>query len=334
MPAALWLLCCALLPWLVAPAWAHPLAPALLQLHETAPGQYDVLWRTSVTRTQRLDVSPQLPPDCRALGEPEIATEGGDAVVARWRVQCTATGLAGQHLTVQGLAQSGINVIVHLRDREGREVRTLLSPDEPAFTVPTAQVQPPVFAQYFRLGVEHLLAGLDHLLFVAGLLWLVRPLRTLLLTITAFTLGHSLTLAAASLGWVRLPQAWAELGIALSILWLAVEIARPAGSPASSLARRPWAMAAAFGLLHGLGFAGVLGDIGLPQAEIVQALLAFNLGIEAGQLLWVSALLLAAASLRKRGAEQAKPWLQALPVYLVGTLAAYWCWDRLATLLA
>ena len=328
------LLLCASLPWLATTASAHPLAPALLQLQETTPGRYEVLWRTSVTRTQRVDVTPQLPPHCQPLGEPQIATEGGDAVVARWRVQCAASGLTGQPLTVQGLAQSGINVIVHLSDREGRAVRSLLSPDAPTFTVPQPEVQPPVFAQYFQLGVEHLLAGLDHLLFVAGLLWLVRPLRALLLTITAFTLGHSLTLAVASLGLIRVPQAWAELGIALSILWLAVEISRPAGSPVSLLARRPWLMAAAFGLLHGLGFAGVLADVGLPQGEIAAALLAFNLGIEAGQLLWVAGLLLAAWGLQKLGADRAKPWASAVPAYLIGTLAAYWCWDRLITLWA
>lgn len=332
--SCLWLLLSASLAWFAAPASAHPLAPALLQLQETAPGRYAVLWRTSVSRTQRVDVMPQLPPNCRALSEPQIATEGGDAVVARWAVQCAAAGLVGQRLTVQGLTQSGINVIVHILDRNGAEVKQLLSPDQPAFTVPSAEAQPPVFAAYFQLGVEHLLGGLDHLLFVASLLWLVRPLRLRLATITAFTLGHSFTLAAASLGLVHVPQAWAELGIALSLLLLAVEISRSASSPPSRLARWPWLMATTFGLLHGLGFAGALADIGLPQGEIALALLAFNLGIEAGQLLWVFVLLLAVWCWRKLGSGHTRPWMRVLPAYLIGTLAAYWCWDRLIALWA
>ena len=364
--------CAALLLGLLLPALAaaHPLAPALLQLQESAPGHYDVLWRTSVTRAQRLDVAPELPSDCLASGEPQIATEGGDAVVARWQVQC-ASALTGRRIAVQGLAQSGINVIVHIRSASG-VIDALLGPDQTEFVVPEPAAQSPVFGSYLRLGVEHLLGGFDHLLFVAGLLlldlfpkilsaspvsqtarmplWgvptggrrriklsgpgLVRRWRPLLLTITAFTLGHSLTLALASLGLIKVPQAWAELGIALSILLLAVEIARPASVAPSLLRRWPWLMAAGFGLLHGLGFAGVLGETGLPQGAIVQALLAFNLGIELGQLLWVLALLGLAWAGLKLLRNPSETTARVLPAYLIGSLAAYWCWDRLAALWA
>ncbi len=318
--------------WLTDPAQAHPLAPALLQLQESTPAHYDVLWRTSVTRTQSLDVTPELPPDCLATGAPQISTEDGDAVVARWSVQCAAPGLIGRRIAVQGLAQSGINVIVQLLDRDGGVVNTLLSPDQTAFIVPPAAAQRPVFVEYLQLGVEHLLGGLDHLLFVAGLLLLVRGLRPLLFTITAFTLGHSLTLALASLGLIRVPQSLTELGIALSILVLAVEAAKPVGAAPSLLARRPWLVAAGFGLLHGLGFAGALADVGLPSGEIALALLAFNLGIEAAQLLWVAALLAAAWGWRQLRKTPSQTWTRVLPAYLIGALAAYWCWDRLAAL--
>lgn len=313
-------------------ATAHPLAPALLQLQESAPGHYEVLWRTSVTRTQRLDVAPELPADCIAMAEPQIATEGGDAVVARWQVQC-ASALTGQRIAVQGLAQSGINVIVHIRTAAG-VVDALLGPDQPAFTVPAPAAQPPVFASYLQLGIEHLLGGFDHLLFVAGLLLLVRRWRPLLITITAFTLGHSVTLALASLGLIAVPQALTELGIALSILLLAVEIARPASAAPSLLRRWPWLMAAGFGLLHGLGFAGVLAEVGLPREEVLQALLAFNIGIELGQLLWVMALLMVARVGRKMLKSPSGAVATVLPAYVIGVLAAYWCWDRLAALWA
>lgn len=319
-----------LLSSLCNPASAHPLAPALLQLQETTPAHYEVLWRTSVTRTQQQDVSPQLPLDCIATSEPQITTEDGDAVVARWSVRCD-TALTGRHIAVQGLAQSGINVIVHLLAREG-VIDTLLSPDQPGFEVPRPEAQPPVFVAYLQLGIEHLLTGLDHLLFVAGLLLLVRRVRPLLLTITAFTLGHSLTLALASLGLIHVHQPLAELGIAISILVLAVEISRPAESPTSTLVRWPWLMAGAFGLLHGLGFAAALVDVGLPQGQILLALLAFNIGIELGQLLVVSLLLAAAWLWQQQWKTSLKTGSRAGPAYLIGTLAAYWCWDRLASL--
>lgn len=323
--------CAALLLGLLLPAIAapHPLAPALLQLQESSPGHYDVLWRTSVTRSQRLDVAPELPSDCLASGEPQIATEGGDAIVARWQVQCAST-LTGRRIAVQGLAQSGINVIVHISSATG-VVDTLLSPDQTRFIVPSPAAQSPVFISYLRLGIEHLWGGFDHLLFVAGLVLLVRGLRPLLITITAFTAGHSLTLALASLGLISVPQAWAEMGIALSILLLAVEIARPSGAAPSLVRRRPWLMAAGFGLLHGLGFAGALAEVGLPQGDLVSALLAFNIGIEAGQLLWVSVLLLLASAaegiFRAAGMRILPAW-RLLPVYGIGAMAACWCYQR------
>ena len=311
-------------------AQAHPLAPALLQLQaQPTMGQYAVLWRTSVTRTQQGDVAPVLPADCRQLSEPQVHTEDGDAVVAQWRVQC-AGPLTGQHIAVQGLAQSGINVIVHLADAQGGVVQTLLGPDRTTFTVPAPTAQRPVFFDYLQLGVEHLLTGFDHLLFVAGLLLLVDRLRPLLLTVTAFTLGHSLTLALASVGLIRVPQSLAELGIALSILVLAAEVARPHSAPPSALRRWPWAMAAAFGLLHGLGFAGALAEVGLPEGAIPLALLAFNLGIELGQLLWLALLLAVAGVVRWTGLQPGNTVTRMCPAYLIGSLAAFWFWDRLA----
>lgn len=321
---------------LSAAASAHPLAPALLQLHEIAPARYDVLWRTSVTRTQQLDVTPVLPGECLPLQAPEVATEAGDAVVARWRVQCDAQGLLHRVIGVQGLAQSGINVILHLTALDGRVTQALLGPEQPSFVVTTRQAQPPVFQSYLRLGIKHLLTGLDHLMLVAGLWLLVRGARRLLLTLTAFTLGHSLTLVLASLGLIQVNQAVAELGIALSILWLATEMAKPQSRPGSLFAHRPWLVAAGVGLLHGLGFAGALAEVGLPQGDIVSALIAFNIGIEAGQLLWVAALVLLAGAIRRASElssyQRPVAWPQ-LPAYCIGAIAACWCYQRGAAML-
>lgn len=306
-------------------ATAHPLAPAMLELREQVPDQYEVLWRTSTTRAGRNDVLPQLPRECARIGEAREGLEQ-DAWVSRWTVQC-AGGLTGRSIGVSGLAQSRITVILRLQRVDQPSLQTVLDLRSPQFSVPEPAQVPPVFGAYFGLGVEHLLLGFDHVLFVAGLVLLVRRMKPLLITITAFTVGHSITLSLASLGLVRVNAALMELGIAISILVLACEVARP---QPGLFARRPWLMAGGFGLLHGLGFAGALAEIGLPQGEIPLALLAFNLGIEAGQVLLV-ALLLLLGLLWKRLPPAASSTVPAS--YLIGTLAAYWCFERAVAVL-
>ncbi|HUS23853.1 MAG TPA: HupE/UreJ family protein [Candidatus Binatia bacterium] len=314
----------ALLP---AAAAAHPLAPALLDLREIAPAQYEVLWRTSVTRAQDVDVAPRFPGDCRA-GPVTRAAEGNEALVLRLSLACSAP-LAGRAVAVDGLSRSRIAAIARFVPLQGVPRETLLDAAREAWIIPADAV--PVVPQYLVLGIEHLATGLDHLLFVAGLVLLVRRAGRLLATLTAFTAGHSVTLALAALQLVRVPQAWMELGIALSVLALAVELARPAHAPPSAIARRPWLMAGAFGLLHGLGFAGALSQVGLPPGDVAAALLGFNLGIELGQIAEVAALL-GLGALLHRGIQA--PSLRVPAVYLLGTLAAFWCFGRAAVLLA
>jgi len=311
---------------------AHGLAPALLELRETGGGRYELLWRPSLL--QPFGVRPQLPASCQAQGAPVETADAIGRITARWTVAC-AGGLAGQQVSVPQLDRVGINVILRLQRQDGSIAKTLLDARRPAWTLPPPQIPAAVFPGYLRLGAEHLATGFDHLLFVAGLLLLLRGLRPLLVTVTAFTAGHSLTLGVATLGWVRIDPRFTELAIALSILVLACELARPAGRPPSWLARRPAAMALGFGLLHGLGFAGALAEVGLPQAEIPLALLAFNLGIELGQLAVIAGLLAIAALLQgglRRMGGGAVVALRALPVYLIGSLAAFWCYERAAGL--
>jgi hydrogenase/urease accessory protein HupE len=312
-------------------ARAHPLAPALLELKELEGDRYAVLWRTSVARVQGANVQPQLPSACRALGPARRSAEDNQSQVLRWEVQCGPGGLVGQTLAVSGLERSRISVILRLQPRQGEVVTRLLDLDQPSYTVPTPATPPPVFRGYLQLGIEHLLLGFDHVLFVLGLLLLVRHSRLLVATVTAFTLGHSVTLALATLGFVRVNPALTELAIAASIMVLALELLRP--NPHSLLRRRPWLVALAFGLLHGLGFAGALAEVGLPAGEIPQALLAFNLGIELAQLLLVTTWLLLAWSWRRVGARPLPAALTlVVPAYGIGTLAAFWCLERTAAL--
>ena len=181
---------------------------------------------------------------------------------------------------------------------------------------------------YLRLGLVHIVTGPDHLLFVLGLVLLASTWRRIAVTVTAFTLGHSVTLALAATGLVAVPARPIELAIALSVLWVAIEVAR--GSIATLPARRPWLVAGGFGLLHGLGFASALREAGLPRGPLVTALLAFNVGIELGQLAFV--LLLLGLLLLVRPFVTSFPrWATRVPVYVMGTLAAYWCWVRAAT---
>jgi len=197
-------------------------------------------------------------------------------------------------------------------------------------TVPARPSRLAVLRDYVRLGVEHILTGPDHLLFVFGLLLLVGTPRLLIATATAFTLGHSLTLTAAVLDIVRVPSGPAELMIALTVFVLACELARDAVRP-TLMRQFPWAMAGVFGLLHGLGFAGALREVGLPDGDIPLALFSFNVGVEVGQIAFIVVVLALRAGLRRLPARWPR-WAEWVPVYGMGTLAAFWCFQRAAAL--
>lgn len=308
-------------------ATAHPLAPSLLDLRETEPGHFSVLWRRPLLMPAGANPQPVLPTRCRPV-DPVVETYDRVALVQRWTVACGG-GLRGENIEVSHLARAGSDVLLRVASAQGDPFQTVLRPDAPAVVLPAAAQSPAeVGVGYLRLGVEHLLTGWDHLAFVLALLLLVPGRRQLVGTITAFTLGHSLTLSVAALGFVDLPPAPIEMLIALSILVVAIELSneRP-----SVLSRRPWLAASSFGLLHGLGFAGALAEVGLPAGEIPLALFSFNVGIELGQLVFVAGLLTLGAlftPLRPR----LPAWSTAVPVYAIGVLAACWTFERLAQL--
>jgi hypothetical protein len=311
-------------------AGAHPLAPALLDLKEIAPHSVTARWKTSLWRQAGADLEPILPADCVASAPPEVKVDNA-GVTATWTADCGAGGLAGARVGVKGLERSETDALLRVELAGGRKLQTILRRDHSVFEIPSQPAGAAVLHQYALLGLEHILGGFDHLLFVFGLLLLVPARRALVKTITAFTAGHSVTLSIAALGYAAPPTAPTEVAIALTILALAVELARPAGSPPSLMRRRPWLMAFAFGLLHGFGFAGALREIGLPAAEIPAALFSFNVGIELGQLLFVGAILVL-GRLPTTFAVALPAAAARLPVYAMGSLAAFWTIDRAVAL--
>lgn len=315
-----------LLVGMAAVARAHPLAPCVLEVRETGGGRIDVGWKTPLIRPRDAVLEPVLPARCRALGSPATADEGG-GLWTRWTADCGSGGLVGERLGVTGPGSLTLAALVRVTLADGRVVQGVLSPSHPDLIVPPHPRAFDVMRDYGRLGVEHILGGPDHLLFVFGLVLLAGTARRLLATVSAFTLGHSVTLSLAALGFVDFPSRVIEAAIAASVLALAVELARRPASP-TLMRRYPWAMATTFGLLHGLGFAGALREAGLPAGEIPAALLSFNVGIELGQLAFVLAVL---AIGRAAGGLVARmpPWARRVPVYGMGSLAGYWWLERM-----
>jgi hydrogenase/urease accessory protein HupE len=313
-------------------ALAHPLSPALLDVEEVAGGQVEVRWKTSALKVPGTNVEPALPEHCKMTDRP-VATEQADSILIRWTMDCAPKGLLGYRIGFSGLADSKTDALVRVKLADGRLTRGVVRAAEPFLLVPERESSFAVFRGYAELGVEHILTGLDHLLFVFGLLLLVIGFKPLLRTVTAFTLGHSITLSLAALGFVNLPSRPIEVLIALSVFLLAVELARSADAPPTLLRRFPWLMAGVFGLLHGLGFAGALAEVGLPQTDIPLALFSFNVGIEIGQLTFVFVVLILNRLLGPLFVRLPR-WVEIVPLYAMGSLAAYWCLQRAAAMWA
>jgi hydrogenase/urease accessory protein HupE len=239
-----------------------------------------------------------------------------------------AGGLTGTTLSIDGLERTFTDVLLRL-ERVGESTLThRLTPENPDYLIVAAPGPGQVAWTYFVLGVEHILLGIDHLLFVFALLLVVRGWRKLVGTITAFTIAHSITLALAALGFVHVPGPPVESIIALSIVFVAAEIIRGRRGNPGLTARWPWIVAFTFGLLHGFGFAGALSEIGLPQSDIPLALLTFNLGVEAGQLLFV-ATMLAIYTILIRIRLKPPAWAWLIPPYAIGGIAAFWMIERI-----
>lgn len=313
------------------PAAAHEVRPAYLEIREIAPGEYDLLWKTPAKGDMRLSLDVSLPVVCTSLTVPRTVLAGG-AVIARWRESCPG-GLAGAEVGVSGLRATLTDAIVRFEPLEGGDATLLLSPDAPAAVIPERQSWSSVLADYVALGFEHILLGVDHLAFVLALILLVGNPGRLLGAVTAFTIAHSLTLAATTFGWVQLASAPVEASIALSIAFVAAEALRVRAGGQSLTSRWPWTASLAFGLLHGFGFAGALREIGMPSDAALLALFAFNIGVEAGQIAFIAAVL-ALGLIWRRLRVPAPDWAPAAPAYIIGVVGCFWFIERTFTILA
>ena len=311
-------------------AMAHESRPAYLEINETAAGRYSVLWRTPVLSGMRLPIALRFAEGVRTIIEP-VESELNDSLIERRIIDTGPAGLIGQRIEFVGLQASITDVLVRVSRLDGSLTTTLVHPAQPWIEIAATPGAFSVAGTFLAHGIQHILGGFDHLLFVFGLL-LVSNGWMLVKTITAFTLAHSITLALAVLGAVRLPGPPVEATIALSILLLAVEIARKNRGEISFTLQWPWVVAFCFGLLHGFGFAGALAQIGLPQRDLPLALFTFNVGVEIGQLMFVAAVLsLRALLLRFRRARPTLLYARPVASYGLGTLAAFWFFESVSS---
>jgi len=326
-------------------ASAHRLSPGFFGLTETAPGEYAAQWKVSISGGLAETLSPQMPEGCEVAGPVRLyvlddVQTPNDVRLQHANVTCDRP-LAGGVFTVAGLEATDTDVLLQIDFSDGRSFTHRLVPSRPSVVIPDRPGALDVVATYTVLGVEHILLGIDHLLFVLALLLLVKGVGRLVATVTAFTVAHSITLAAATLGLVSVTPTAVEAVIALSILFLATELARGdtsggigersgavVGGGGEGLTRRfPWVVAFSFGLLHGFGFAGALQEIGLPDEAIPLALLFFNIGVELGQLLFIGAVLSLGFLVRRfwRDLSEVSPRWAA---YVIGSVSAFWVFER------
>ena len=313
--------------FLVQAAEAHRFAPSLLKVTEIADQQYAVVWKTPAQGTSSTPLRPLWPDSCEITNSSPPQMEGTGRVDS-WQMRCDQLGedgLVGETLGVDGLGPNQASALVMVSLLDGRNYQQVLDAGQTQFVIPAESSAGEVAGDYSLLGMEHIWGGMDHLLFVFGLLLLVGGGTRLLWTITAFTVGHSITLSLVTLGFFDFPVGLVEFAIALSIFVLAVELTRIRKH--DMLWRNPWWLAGGFGLLHGMGFAGALAETGLPQDNLPLALLFFNVGIEVGQIAFILAVLAIWYLVRK----PLTPWrdrLMPVPVYVLGSLSAMWCIER------
>jgi len=302
--------------------------PAYLEIRQTGVETYDVFWKVPAAGDDlRLGLYVRLPEKCLNIVEP-VGRIVQNAFREQWSFRCTS-GLEGSTVHIDGLTATLTDVLIRIERMDGSSQVTRLTPSVPSFIVEAAPSRTEVARTYVVLGTEHILGGPDHLLFVSGLLLLVNGFWRVLKTVSAFTVSHSVTLTLATLGFVHIPPAPVEAVIALSILFVACEIMRPADAPLSIAQQKPWLVAFSFGLLHGLGFAGGLSAAGLPEGHIPLALAFFSAGVEVGHFSFVAVVLLLIAAVH-RWTVGLPAWSERVPAHAIGGVASYWLLLRIA----
>jgi hydrogenase/urease accessory protein HupE len=320
----------ALLLYAVVPTRADEFKPGYLQLTQLDHETYDVLWKIpAIDEATTLKVKPQFPNGTEVLTQVRSTFSRG-VTVQRWRIR-VPKGLDGKAIVFSQLSETRIDVLARLVRLDGTVQLERILPVHPSFVGRPSLGRLEVVRTYTILGIEHILSGFDHLLYVLGMLILVGGWRRIVATMSAFTATHSLTLTAAALGWVHVPQPPVEACIALSILFVAREIVQVHRGRPGITARWPWVVSFTFGLMHGFGFAGALAEVGLPPSSIPIALLFFNVGVEIGQLLFVGAVLTVIA-VGWRAAQRLRlsqpAWLWRIAPYAIGGFASFWLVER------
>ena len=309
-----------------APASADEIRPALLDIKEQNTGLFAVTWKVPTRGDRVLAITPQLPESLELLGSPSIQDIPGARIEHATYKNNTAS-LTGQGIVIEGLSAVQTDVLLLIQLQDGTQYSAILRPASPEYIIPLEASKIEIAGDYWRMGTIHILEGIDHLLFVLALLLIVVGFGQLLKAVTAFTVAHSITLALATLGVVHVPAAPTEAIIALSIVFLATEIVHQHNGQISLTERYPWVIAFVFGLFHGLGFAGALSEIGVPQHEVPLALLMFNVGVETGQLLFIGVVLTLFALLRRIPVTLPQGAWRVLP-YGIGSVAGFWTIER------
>jgi len=311
--------------------YADEIRPALLDIKEQNTGLFAVTWKVPMRGNRVLAITPILPESLELLGSPSVQQMPG-ALIEQATYKNNAASLTGQTILIEGLSALQTDVLLLVQLQDGSQHSAILRPSSPEFTIPLQASKLKVAVDYWRMGTIHILEGADHLLFVLALLLIVAGLGQLIKAVTAFTVAHSITLALATLGLVHFPAAPTEAIIALSILFLAAEIVHKRNGVIGITERYPWVIAFIFGLFHGLGFAGALSEIGVPQHEVPLALFTFNVGVETGQLLFIAVVLGLIGLLKRLPITLPQGTWRLLP-YSIGGVAAYWTIDRVISFL-
>jgi hypothetical protein len=310
---------------------ADEFRPALLEVSERDGGWVEVTWKVPMLGDKVLAITPVLPEFFKPLG-PGSSRRVPGAMIETSSFSTSGQALNGATVGVEGLSAVPTDVVVRVNLLDGAEHSAILRSNSSTFTIPRQATNKELAISYWRMGTIHILEGYDHLLFLLTLLMIVTGFWALMKTVTAFTLAHSLTLAFATLGLVHIPQVPTEGVISLSIMLLAVEVVRKNSGQLTLSERYPWMIAFTFGLVHGLGFAGALSEIGVPQNAVPLALLMFNLGVETGQVMFVTVVSLLLAGLHRLHNHTALSLSRVAP-YAIGGVAAYWTIDRVSAFL-
>ena len=311
-------------------AHAHEVRPAYLEISEHSDGAIEVRWRQPVAGEYTLAINPVLSSGWLD-GEPQQRYATSNSLIKIWDIKSPHPPLAGQTLWIRGLDRTITDTLVRISYADGRRLSRIIKSTHPGMEIPGAHKASLSLPGYLQLGISHIWSGPDHLLYILGLILLITSLRSLVTTITAFTLAHSITLACATLGLVHLRPAPVEAVISLSIVYVAVELVKQRRGLADMATRSPWLIAFVFGLLHGFGFAGALRQAGLPEDSIAFPLFLFNVGIEAGQLLFVF-MVLAVFRLLRYTPLRLRERIFAFAPYVIGSIASFWLLQRLAVM--